>query len=209
MMQQGSLEWFEARLGKVTASRIGDLATRTRTGWAASRAAYLNQLVGERLTGVSADAYVSPAMQWGIEHEAEARRAYQFRQDVEVSEVGFIEHPLLSMSGASPDGYVVADGLVEIKCPNTATHIGCLIDNAVPDRHQLQMLRQLACTGRNWCDYVSYDPRLPEALRLWVQRVDRDDTRVGELEAMVAEFLEEVDAISRFLHQRYQQRRVA
>ena len=114
-------------------------------------------------------------MQWGLDHQAEARAAYQFRLDLEVVGAGFVDHPRIAMAGPSPDGYCGTDGLVEFKCPNTTTHLSCLIDGTVPERRRLQMLWQLAWTGRSWCDYVSYDPRLPEAFRPFVRRIEADD----------------------------------
>ncbi len=193
MMEQGSQEWFDARLGKATASRIADIIAKTKTGWGASRGNYAAQLVAERLTGKQAESYSNAAMQWGIDTEAEARRAYCFRQDVDVSETGFFDHPSIAMSGASPDGLVGGDGLLELKSPLTATHIATLLGENVPSKYVTQIQWQLACTGRKWCDFASYDPRLPEAMRLFVKRIERDDALIAELEAQVREFLSEVD----------------
>lgn len=190
---QGSQAWFHLRCGRATASRIADLMARTRTGWAASRANYRDQLVVERLTGTVEPSYPSAAMRWGIEKEPEARTAYRFYHDRHVAQVDFVLHPEMFMAGASPDGLVVDDGLVEIKCPNSATHIEMLRTRSISDRYQLQMLWQMACTGRAWCDFVSYDPRLPEALRLFVQRFERDDGRIAVLEEGVRAFLAEID----------------
>ena len=191
---QGSPEWFAARCGKVTASRVSDVVARTKTGWGASRANYMAELVAERLTGAVAEGYTSPAMQWGTDTEAEARRAYEFYRDVDVVAAGFILHPRIGQSGASPDGLVSDDGLVEIKCPNTATHIDTLLSATVPQKYATQMQWQMACTGREWCDFVSFDPRMPEAMRLFVKRVQRDGEAIAELEKLVTAFLEELDA---------------
>jgi putative phage-type endonuclease len=117
------------------------------------------------------------AMQWGTETEPQARNAYCFRHDTDVSECGFYDHPKIGMAGASPDGLIGLDGLVEIKCPNSATHIQTLLGGSVPEKYRTQMLWQMACTDRAWCDFVSYDPRLPESMRLFVQRVERDDAK--------------------------------
>lgn len=193
MTDQRTPEWFAARLGKCTASRVADVIARTKTGWGASRANYAAQLVAERLTGVPADSFTNGAMQWGIDTEAEARRAYCFRQDVDVQEVGFVDHPSVAMSGASPDGLVDADGLLELKCPNTSTHIGTLLGQSVPSKYIAQIQWQLACTERQWCDFASYDPRLPESMRLFVERVRRDDAMIAELEGHVRDFLGEID----------------
>ncbi len=193
-MDQRSAEWFAARCGKATASCIADILARTKTGWGASRANYKARLVSERLTGVPADTFSNAAMQWGTDKEPDAISAYSFRHDVDVEAIGFVDHPTIPLSGASPDGLVGTDGLVEVKCPNTATHIDTLLGQKVPEKYVTQMLWQMACTGRVWCDFVSYDPRLPESMRLFVQRVDRDDAAIAEMEKLVAEFLVEVDA---------------
>ena len=199
MIEQGSDEWFQARLGKATASRVADIIAKTKTGWGASRKNYLAELVAERLTGVPAESYTNAAMRWGVETEPEARAAYAFYADADVTEVGFVDHPKIAMSGASPDGLVSDSGLVEIKCPNTATHIETLRGDAIPDKYIVQIQWQLACTERAWCDWCSFDPRLPEDLRLFVQRVQRDGKRIAELEDAVTEFLNEVDATVREL----------
>lgn len=198
---QRTAEWFAARLGKATASRVADIIARTKTGWGASRANYAAQLVAERLTGEQAETYTNAAMQWGTDNEAEARRAYCFRQDVDVMEVGFVDHPTIGMTGASPDGLIGADGLLELKCPNTSTHIATLLGQSVPSKYLTQMYWQMACTGRQWCDFASYDPRLPETMRLFVSRVERDDAAIAELEAQVKDFLAEVDkTVSKLRH---------
>lgn len=192
--EQGSESWFQIRCGRVTASRIADLMARTKTGWGASRANYMAQIVVERLTGAVEPSYQNAAMQWGIEKEPEARAAYRFREDADVTETDFVLHPALFMAGASPDGLVGERGLVEIKCPSSATHMDTLRGGSIPDKYQLQMLWQMACTGRDWCDFVSYDPRFPEAMRLFVKRLDRDAERIAEIEQHVRDFLDEVQA---------------
>ena len=191
---QGSAEWRALRCGRVTASRIADLITKTKTGWGASRANYAAELITERLTGESAPAFQNDAMRWGTEKEPDARAAYEWRTDAGVVEVGFVIHPTIVMSGASPDGLVGEDGLVEIKCPNTATHLDTLTGRSVPGKYLTQIHWQLACTGRQWCDYVSFDPRMPEAMRLYVQRVKRDNAQIDELENHVRGFLTEIEA---------------
>lgn len=191
---QGSAEWKQIRLGKVTASRVADVVAKTKTGWGASRANYLAELLAERLTGVPADSYTNAAMMHGTEQEPNARAAYEFRADAEVVQIGFIHHPTIEMSGASPDGLIGTEGMVEIKCPNTATHIETLLGGKVPAKYETQMQWQIACAGRAWCDFVSYDPRLPERMRLFVARVQRDKKRIAELETFVVEFLAELSA---------------
>jgi putative phage-type endonuclease len=191
-MQQNSPEWFAARCGKVTASRIADVVAKTKTGVSAMRVNYMAELLAERLTGLPVEGFKSEAMKWGSEVEPEARAAYEFYRNQTVAEVGFVLHPNIDQSGASPDGFVGEDGLVEIKCPNTATHMDTLLGQSVPAKYINQMQWQMACTGRKWCDFASYDPRMPEHLRLFVKRVDRDDKRIKELETEVAGFLLEI-----------------
>ncbi len=194
MIVQGSPEWFAARAGKATASRIADIVAQTKSGPSASRKNYAAQLVAERLTGVIEEGFRSAAMVWGTDTEPQARAAYSFREDVDVAEAGFAVHPRIPMSGASPDGLVGDDGLIEIKCPNTAGHISTLLGaSGIPGDYMTQMQWQMACTGRAWCDFVSFDPRMPESMRLYVKRVDRDSARIAELEAAVVKFLREVD----------------
>ncbi|TKT80026.1 lambda exonuclease family protein [Aquamicrobium sp. LC103] len=189
---QGTPEWFAARCGLVTASKVADVVARTKSGWAASRANYEAQLIAERLTGVVAEGFSNGAMQWGTDTEPHARVAYEFYRNVDVVETEFVVHPRFAESGASPDGLVNEDGLVEIKCPNTATHIDTLLGAAVPAKYLTQMQWQMACTGRAWCDFVSFDPRMPESMRLFVARVARDAERIAELEAEVETFLSEL-----------------
>lgn len=146
----------------------------------------------ERLTGKDPEPFTNEAIQWGIDQEVHACQAYSKRTGNAVTEVGFVDHPVIEFSGASPDGLVGEDGLIEIKCPTTATHIETLLKGEINDRYKLQMLWQMACTGRKWCDFVSFDPRLPEDMQLFIQRVHRDDKAVAHVEREVREFLEEV-----------------
>ena len=192
-MEQRTDEWFKSRLGKVTASRIADVVARTRTGYAASRANYMAQLVCERLTGKQAESFSNAAMEWGVEQEGPARDAYSAKVGELVTEVGFISHPTIPMAGASPDGLVGNNGCVEIKCPSTATHIEYLFDRDPPQKYFYQMQWQMACTGTEWCDWVSYDPRLPAELQLLVVRIPRDTDCITILEKEVSEFLAELD----------------
>lgn len=197
-MEQRTPEWFAKRLGKVTASRIADLMAKTKTGPGASRANYLAQLVTERLTGTPTESYKSPAMDWGIEQEAAARAAYSARMGVLVDEVDFVDHPTMQ-AGASPDGLVGEDGLIEIKCPNTSTMLEYLEDRTIPTKYRLQMQWQLAVTGRDWCDFVAFDPRLPENLQLLVIREPRNTDLVVEITHEVNRFLAEVERKVAFL----------
>ncbi|MCP5099120.1 MAG: YqaJ viral recombinase family protein [Chloroflexi bacterium] len=169
---QGSPEWFQIRCGKLTASRMADATAKTKTGWGAGRKNLMAQLVAERLTGAVAESYSNAAMQWGTDTEPEARAAYEFYQGVDVVEIGFIDHPTIPMTGCSPDGLVGDDGMVEIKCPNTSTHIDTLLKGSIPSKYIKQMQWQMACAERDWCDFVSYDPRMPEEMKLFVSRVE-------------------------------------
>ena len=194
MIEQGTPEWHRQRLGKVTASRIADIMAVTKTGPAASRANYIAELVAARLTGIVPESYSNDAMRWGTEQEPFARAAYEVLRNVMVEEVGFIDHASITMSGASPDGLVGVDGMVEIKCPNTATHIEFLLTGKIPQKYLYQIAWQLSCCDRDWCDYASYDPRLPEKLQLKVVRVARDHALNGSLMIAVTEFNDEVAA---------------
>jgi len=191
-MEQRSEEWFAARLGKVTASRVADILAKTKSGPSASRANYMAELIAERLTGTPGAFFQSPAMAWGTETEGQARSAYEVVQGVLVEEVGFIPHATIDNAGASPDGLVGLDGLVEIKCPNTATHLDTLETQKIPSKYVTQMLWQMECTGRDWCDFVSYDPRLPEKMAIFIKRLERDDEKLREIKEEVLTFLEEL-----------------
>jgi putative phage-type endonuclease len=193
-MEQGTAEWFAARCGKVTASRVADIIAKTKSGPSASRGNYMAELVCERLTGVVGDTFKSAAMEWGTAQEPHARAAYEAAGGVLVEEVGFVPHLTIPEAGASPDGIVNGEGLVEIKCPYTATHIDTLLSGKVPERYITQMQWQMACTGFPWCDFVSYDPRMPENMRLFISRVPRNDATIAFMEAEVRAFLAELDA---------------
>lgn len=202
-MEQRTDEWFTARLGKVTASRISDVMAKTKSGWGASRANYMAELIVERLTGQKGDSYQNAAMMWGTNTEPLARAAYEAHRGVLVEETGFVPHPSGAMTGASPDGLVGDDGLVEIKCPNTATHIDTLMSDDAPPKYFAQMQWQMACTGRAWCDFVSFDPRMPEEMQLFVVRVERDDTWITMAEEAVQAFLSELDEMVSKLKEKY------
>lgn len=192
MIEQRSPEWFAQRAGKVTASAVYKVMAKTKTGYSADRDNYQAQLVVERLTGQPARSYSNAAMEWGIEQEANARAAYEAHNGTLVQEVGFIQHPFIEMCGASPDG-IVGEGLIEIKCPETATMIEMLLNRKIPDKYLKQMQLQMRCTDKKWCDFVVYDPRMPERIQLLIIRVERDDELIGEMEAEIVKFLAEVD----------------
>lgn len=206
---QRSESWFNARLGKVTASRIADVCAKTKTGWGASRKNYMAELIVERLTGKRTEGFTNAAMQWGTDQEPEARAAYEWYCDARVTDAGFIIHPTLTDSGASPDGFVGESGLVEFKCPNTATHLETLDSGIVDQKYVLQMQWQMACAQRDWCDFVSFDPRLPESMSLFVQRVERDDKLLSEITETVAGFLAELAATVERLRAKYEQKEAA
>lgn len=202
-VEQGSAAWKASRVGRVTASRIKDILAQGKSGKeSASRADYRMQLACEVLTREPQDdTFFSKEMAWGIEQEPFARGAYNASEGVIVDLVGMVIHPKDDRCAASPDGIVnwdggeSFDGLVEIKCPKTKTHVGYIQAGGVPTDYQPQMLWQMACTGARWCDFVSYDPRLPENLQLYICRFERDDARIAEIEREVARFLDEVDCL--------------
>ena len=187
---QGDLSWKQIRMAKVTASRVADVIAKTKSGYSASRANYMTELVIERF-GVLNDSFTNDAMQWGTETEPLARIEYEKCNLVTVDQIDFVPHPRIEMAGASPDG-IVGDGLLEIKCPNSKTHFEYLLAGVVPEKYKPQMAWQMACTGAQWVDFVSYDPRVPEGLQYFQIRYERDDNYIAELETEVIKFLEEV-----------------
>lgn len=198
-MEQRTEEWFEARMGCVTASRTADVMAKTKSGYAASRANYMAELICERLTGERQGGFSSAAMQWGTETEPQARMAYEIMTGATVIETGFVLHPEIAGFGASPDGLIGDDGLIEIKCPNTATHIDTLLNDKVPGKYITQMHVQMICTGRVWCDFVSFDPRLPVDMQMFVRRVEFDqelaDQIVTEVQAFIAEMETKIEQL--------------
>lgn len=191
---QGSPEWLQARLAKVTASRLADLTARTKSGWGASRGNYMAELIVEHLTGLPSPGFTNDAIRWGQEKEPDACAAIEFRLGMDLVQTGFVPHPAIPKAGASPDRLVGDDGLVEVKCPNTSTHIETLLSGDVADKYVKQMQWQLACTGRRWCLFASFDPRLPERLRLFTRRLERDDVLIASLEKDVRDFIAEMEA---------------
>lgn len=196
---QRSEEWFELHIGRVTASYMADVMDFKKTGDkgpSAKRLAYMGKKIAETITGLmDMTGYVSPAMQWGIEHENEARQAYELTRKKVVEEIGFVIHPEIERFGTSPDGLIDKDGLLEVKCPDTSTHIRWLLGGVVPDEHKPQMLAQMACTGRDWCDFMSYDPRLTKRYQLFIPpRLKAETAAILEVENHVRQFLAEMDA---------------
>ena len=193
MDEQRTDEWFQQRLGKVTASNLHKVLAKTKTGYGADRGHYMTQLVLERITGNRADGYTSAAIQWGIEQEQFARAAYEAYRGVLVEEVGFTPHPTIAMAGASPDG-LVEGGMVEIKCPESKTFLEVMLsNNPVESKYFAQMQWQMRCADRPWCDYVVFDPRFPPKAQLFIVRVNRDDRWIEEAETEVKKFLAEVE----------------
>lgn len=202
--EQGSEEWFAARCGKVTASKIADLMARTKSGYSASRTNYAAQIIAERLTGNVAESYTNAAMQWGKDQEQNAAAMYSFLRDCELGIAGFVDHPSIDMAGASPDRLVGSDGLVEIKCPNTATHLDTLLGASIDGKYIKQMQFQMAVCEKDWCDFVSYDPRLPAEMQIHIERVERDNGMIKDIESEVRKFLDEIaDKVER-LRAKYQ-----
>lgn len=202
-MEQRSPEWFAARLGKVTASKVKDVMAKGRGGApSATRQNYMMQLLCERLTGRREEAYVNAAMQRGTDLEPIARSAYEFNAGVMTVETGLIDHPSIANFAASPDGVVGSDGLLEIKVPNTAQHIAVLQSGRHDPAYEWQMLAQMACTVRSWVDFVSFDDRLPEELQYVCFRYERDDKRIAEMEEEVAAFLEELNHLEQAMRER-------
>jgi predicted phage-related endonuclease len=185
--------WKQDRCGSLGASCLSQAIARTKTGWGASRANLMADLVVERLTGTPVEGFVSPAMLWGIEQEPNARLAYEFLTNQTVIEVGIVRHPTIAGTHASPDGLVGTDGLIEIKSPLSATHISTLLSEDIDQKYVIQIQWQLACTGRKWCDFCSFDPRLPAEMQLFTKRLLRDDVMIGSLEQQVREFLIELE----------------
>ena len=196
--------WMQQRLGKVTASRVADVLAKIKSGESASRKNYKMELVVQRLTGQPQESFTNAAMEWGTATEPQARMAYEAHTGLFVEEVGFIDHPTIEGFGCSPDGVVgetlhskhnsitPMTGLIEIKCPNTATHIETVLENKAPSKYIPQMQCQMAVTGAKWCDFVSFDPRVPEDLQLLVVRVERDQEYIDSMEVEVKQFLSEV-----------------
>ncbi|WP_273760022.1 lambda exonuclease family protein [Bartonella sp. ML70XJBT.G] len=196
-MEQRTAEWFQARLGKVTASNVYNVLSKTAKGMPTSKYEdYKIKLMTERLTEEISQSYTTPAMQWGIEHEEDALREYEFIYDTEVTRCGFIQHPTIQMAGASPDGFIDEDGLVEVKCPQPPNHLRFFIDDTIKPEYIAQMQFQMACTGRKWCDFMSYNPNFvgkSTGLRMKIKRVNRDEEQIEQINQEVEIFLAEIE----------------
>jgi putative phage-type endonuclease len=202
MIEQGSVEWHLQRLGKVTASRVADVLSKGKSGESASRKNYRTELVVQRLTGVPGESFTNAAMEWGTTTEPLARIAYEAEMGVFVNQVAFVEHPTIANFGCSPDGVIDNDLIVEFKCPNSSTHIEYLTDDKPPAKYIPQMQCQMAVMGAKWCDFASFDPRLPSDLQLFVVRLERDEEYIKAMEAEVQKFLSEVEEMFTKLKER-------
>lgn len=202
-LEQQTPEWIQMRIGIVTGSRVPDVMAKLKrgTGEAAARRNYRNELVIENLTGRACEHYVTQAMEWGIQQEKFARNAYEVATNAIVEPVGFALHPTIGNFGASPDSLVGDDGVLEIKCPTSETHLEWMLSGVVPVDYEPQMLAAMACTQRKWCDFVSYDPRMPDKLQLYIRRLHWDDEKIAAMEQEVCKFLDELeDALKSILH---------
>tara|TARA_R110000851_G_scaffold98564_1_gene213261 strand:- start:252 stop:872 length:621 start_codon:yes stop_codon:yes gene_type:complete len=195
-MEQGTPEWLQARCGLITASKINAVMSKGRgSAPSATRATYMAELVAERLTGNPTAGFTNSSMDWGTETEPQARAEYTMRTGNMVEEVAFVPHPSLQKAGASPDGLVSKEGLVEIKCPNTSTHIATLLGGPIKSGYRLQMQWQMACTGRKWCDFVSFDPRMPDDMAYHCTRVERDNDEISAITSAVSAFDAELETL--------------
>lgn len=201
-MNQGSPEWFAERAGHVTASRFKDVLAKIKVGEAAGRKNYRVQLVTERLTGRPCESFTNAAMEWGTATEPHARAAYESARGLMVDEVGFLHHPEVLWVGASPDGLIGAEGGCEIKCPHQSTVHVETWDSGMPTEHRAQIQGTLWVTGRKWWDFISFDPRMPEGLQLYVERIERDEKYIEALYVEVELFLGQVGAMVTRLRER-------
>lgn len=199
LLEQGTDEWKKARLGHVSGSSIADVMAKGKSGEAITRKKYKTRLVAERLTNEIGESYTNASMEWGVATESMARQAYEVSHETFVDKTGFWKHPTIKWLGCSPDGLVGDDGLVEIKCPNTTTHIDYLWADEVPSEYYKQIQCQLWVTGRQWCDFVSFDPRLPKKNQLFVKRCNRDEDLIAKMEVEVLAFLGEVEVMINIL----------
>jgi len=195
MIEQGSEAWKLLKIGKVSASRMADLLAKTKTGASASRAKYMAQLLCERMTGQPTEFFTTAAMQRGTEIEPVARAAYEAENFISVDQVAWVEHPTIPMAGCSPDGVVGEHGLIEIKCKEIHNHLDSILNDRIDPDHQAQMMWQMACTGRQWCDYVCFDDRAPEGLQLFIKRLERNDALIQTMEDEVRKFLKDLDSM--------------
>lgn len=206
-------EWLQARTGRITASRMGDVLNFLRQSKAdaeagivnegAKRIGYRAELIAERLTAVPADHYVSKPMQFGADYEGDARRAYELKAEVMVDQTGFVRHPAFEFAGASPDGLVGDEGGIELKVPKTETHLSYLLADVVPEEYKGQMYLGMICCERWWWDFCSFDPRLPDPLKLFVKRLVWDEVEAARLNAIVGGFNDSIEQTIAYLWERF------
>tara|TARA_R110002153_G_C13081115_1_gene474384 strand:- start:15 stop:638 length:624 start_codon:yes stop_codon:yes gene_type:complete len=203
-MEQRSKEWFQARLSKVTASNIDNVIVKVKNGESTYKRKYRMQLITEALTNKNVPVFVNDAMRWGTDHEDEARDLYIDKKGLlkgeDVTELGFVDHPTVNMSGASPDGLVGLNGLIEIKCPTPTTHTELLMTRNIPKKWIYQMQWQMACMPeREWCDFVCYHPHFDGEQKMLIIRVERDGDLITRLERDVQDFVTEVQDSVKFI----------
>lgn len=204
MIPQSDPSWVVARVGKLTASRMAEAMAMVKDGPklkdgtqkmkpGADRANLLRDLLAERLVGSAKDHYVTPAMQWGLDYEAEAVMAYEAHTGNLAAPGGFVEHPTIEFFGATPDRFLGQDGLMEVKCPTTATFVKWATEGVVPEEYRPQMAAQILCTRRRWVEFVAYDPRLPPQFRLFVRRFEPTPQYLAQVEQAAVDFLRDLD----------------
>jgi hypothetical protein len=207
-------DWLQARTGRITASRIGDVMSylkptkamieaRVKPEESQKRKDYRMEILCERLTAVPAEHFVSKPMKFGSEYEDDARREYELKMETMVDQTGFVLHTAFDYAGCSPDGLVGTEGAVQIKVPNTETHLGYLLGDVVPEEYKPQMYFEMDCCELAWSDFVSYDPRLPDPLKLFVKRLHYDDERVQLIAGEVLCFNDSVNAWIDMLRKRF------
>lgn len=195
--EQGSAQWLQERVGRITASRVSEVLSkyaRGKEGETAERRNYRIDLIVERLTGVTTENFVSPEMIWGRDNEDSARSAYEMENQVLVERVGFVLHPTLDYAGASPDGLIGNDGGLEIKCPKPATHYRWREENRIPPEHEPQLLKNMLCCEREWWDFQSFDPRFPDGVNSFIKRMYRDELRIKAMEEEIVRFNDEIES---------------
>jgi putative phage-type endonuclease len=193
---QQSAQWYQERIGKLTASSMAAAMDYLKNGTPSAKRRDLQvAIVAERMTDIIREAYVNAAMTWGSEHEAEAKLMYVERTGNAVMPAPFCPHPTIENFGASPDGFIGHDGLLETKCPTSTTFVRWKLAGDVPAEHKPQMLAQLACTGRKWVDFAAFDPRMPENRRLIIHRYAPPPDEIASVEAAAIKFLDEVDVM--------------
>ena len=191
---QGSGAWLNRRVGKLTASRMAAAMAFLKNGKpGADRVNLMRELLAERLTGDAVPHAVTASMLWGIEQEPHAKAEYQAHAGILLTRCGFIEHPTIEYFGGSPDALIDDDAVFEAKCPNTTTHVAWILAGEVPEQHKPQILAQMACTRRKRAVFVSFDPRIPGARRLFVREWEPKPEEIEAVESAARDFLAELD----------------